>query len=115
MKDYTLIRHRYLRDDLSVRLGGLAANLRRITSASSHSANGDAVAGLLDESKHFIEWTAAEAEVDMAAELVELQIQLARWQRNWQRIWTNPQQRQQIAEEAGRWSNRVLELSGLLD
>jgi hypothetical protein len=40
----------------------------------------------LDESKHFIEWTAAEADIDKAAELVELQVQLARGQYNWHDI-----------------------------
>ena len=114
MRDYTAIQQRYMRDDLPVRLGGLAANLRRIKSASIHDANSDAVAGLLDESKHFIEWTAAEAEVETAAELVELQIQLALWQRNWNSIWADLALRREVAEKSGRWSDRVLELSGLL-
>ena len=34
MKDWTSIRDRYLRDNLPVRLGGLAANLSRIKSCS---------------------------------------------------------------------------------
>jgi len=59
-------------------------------------------------------WTAAEAELDTAAELVELQVQLARWQRNWARIWADPPQRQQVAEQSAAWSKRVLEMSGLL-
>ena len=78
--DRTSLRERYLHDNLPVRLGGLAANLRRIGSFSHHPANGDAVASQVDESKYFIEWTAAEAEVETAAQLVELQVQLARWQ-----------------------------------
>jgi hypothetical protein len=83
VKDYTAIQQRHMRDELPVRLGGLAANLLRIKSACNHDANFDLVAGMLDESKHFIEWTAAEADVDKAAELVELQIQLASWQYRW--------------------------------
>jgi hypothetical protein len=51
-------------DDFPVRLGGLAANLRRVKSATSHHENRVAVEGLLDETKHFIEWTAAEAGID---------------------------------------------------
>ena len=84
------IRERYMRDGLPVRLGGLAANLSRIKSFASREGNREAVESLIDESKYFIEWTAAEAEVDTAAELVELQVQLARWQRNWARIWPIP-------------------------
>ncbi len=90
MKDWTTIRERYMRDSIPVRLGGLAANLRRIKYFASHEANFAAVEGLLDESKFFIEWTAREAEVDTAAELVELQIQLACWQRDWAAVWNNP-------------------------
>jgi len=114
MRDYTKIRTRYLRDPLPIRLGGLAANLARIKSASTHRANGDAVVSMVDESKHFIEWTAAEAEVEVAAELVELQIQLARWQRTYATIWPDPVQRLEMAEQAKRWSDRILDLSGLL-
>ncbi len=114
MKDYASIQQRYMRDDLPVRLGGLAANLRRVKSAASHDENQVAVEGLLDESKHFIEWTAAEAEIDKAAELVELQVQLARWQYNWHDIWSDPVRRRDVAEQSGRWSDRVLELSGLM-
>ena len=77
MKDLNTIRRRYLRDDLTVRLGGLAANLSRIKSFASHDTNREAVESLIDESKYFIGWTAAEAEVSTAAELVELQVQQA--------------------------------------
>jgi hypothetical protein len=114
MRDYTKIRARYLRDPLPTRLGGLAANLARIKSASAHPANDAAVISMVDESKHFIEWTAAEAELEVAAELVELQVQLAGWQRKWATIWADPVQRMAVAEQAKRWSDRILDLSGLL-
>lgn len=114
MRDWTAIRERYLRDKLPTRLGGLAANLARIRSFSDHPDHRAAVESLLEESKFFIEWTAADAEVNMAAELVELQVQLARWQRNWASIWADAVQRMQVAEQAHRWSKRVLEMSGLL-
>lgn len=81
MKDWTLIRERYLRDTLPIRLGGLAANLSRIKSFAAYDAGRDAVESLIDESKFFIEWTAAEADSSVAAELVELQVQLACWHR----------------------------------
>ncbi len=110
MKDWKAIRERYLYDSLPVRLGGLAANLRRIKSFASHDANCEAVESLIDESKYFIEWTAAEVEVDTAAELVELHVQLARWQRNW----ADPTQCSQVAEQSAAWSQRVSEMSGLL-
>ena len=114
MRDWTAIRERYLRDGLPTRLGGLAANLGRIKSFASHSANREVVESLMDESKLFIEWTVAEAEANTAAELVELQVQLAGWHNSWPRIWDDPAQRNRMAEEAGVWSQRVLEMSGLL-
>ncbi len=114
MKDWNAIQKRYLRDDLPVRLGGIAANLGRVKSFAIHDANREAVASLIEESKFFIEWTAAEAEIGAAAELVELQVQLSLWQRAWDEIWPDPAQRQQVASISGQWSQRVLELSGLL-
>ena len=114
MKDWAAIRERYLRDGLPTRLGGLAANLGRIKSFASHSASREAVASLVDESRLFVEWTAAEADANAAAELVELQIRLAGWKLSWPRIWEDPSLRNRLAEEAGIWSQRVLEMSGLL-
>lgn len=115
MKNWSSIRERYLRDDLPIRLGGLAANLGRIKSFSMHDASREPVESLIDESKFFIEWTASEAETHTAAELVELQIQLALWQHNWATIWPDSAKRNQMAEASGAWSKRVLELSGLLN
>lgn len=115
MKDWTAIRERYLRDSLPVRLGGLAANLSRIKSFAAQDASRDAVESMLDESKHFIEWTAAETEIQTAAQLVELQVQMARWQLTWAKTWSDPRQRKQLAEQSAAWSKRVLEMSGLLD
>jgi len=114
MKDWTAIRERYLRDAVPTRLGGLAANLSRIKSFSAHDASQPVVEGLIEESKLFIEWTAAEAGIEAAAELVELQLQLARWHRNWPKIWPDPAQRKEVAEQSGEWSKRVLGLSGLI-
>jgi hypothetical protein len=115
MKDWASIRERYLRDDLSIRLGGLAANLGRIKSFSAHDTSREAVESLIDESKFFIEWSAPEAESHTAAELVELQVQMARWQHNWAKIWFDSAQRNLMAEQSSTWSKRVLELSGLLN
>lgn len=114
MKDWTAIRERYLRDNFPVRLGGLAANLSRIKSFAANDASREAVESLIAESKFFIEWIAAEAEINAAAELVELQIQLARWQYNWARIWDDQVQRKNVAEQSAAWSQRVLGMSGLL-
>jgi hypothetical protein len=114
MKDWAVIQERYMRDELPVRLGGLAANLSRIKSFSANEASRETVASLIDESKMFIEWTAPHAEINTAAAMVDIQVQLALWQIRWERIWANPDHRKQIAEQSGVWSKQILELSGLL-
>ena len=115
MKDWAIIRERYLQDDVAVRLGGLAANLRRVKSFSALDTNKEIVESLINESKFFIEWTAAETDIETAAELVAMQVQLARWQCQWAGIWADKSQRRSIAQQAGSWSERVLGLSGLLE
>jgi len=114
MRDWNALKERYLRDELPIRLGNLASNLARIKSRCQNSANGELVEGLLQESKIFIEWTALDAEVEIAAELVELQVQLACWQYSWARIWDDVEQRMRMAEAAKIWSEKVLNISGLL-
>lgn len=103
-----------MRDPLPVRLGGLAANLSRIKSFSSDENSRDAVASLIDESKMFIEWTAPQAQTEIAAKLVELQVQLAFWQQQWKIIWADSAKRAEVAEQSDTWSKQVLEMSGLL-
>lgn len=108
-------KNRYLRDSLPVRLGGLAANLARVKSFSTNADNAAAVFDLFEESKFFIEWTAADAEIKTAENLVELQLQIAVWQRNWKLIWPDEIRRNEMAGSSLAWSNRVILSSGLLD
>jgi len=114
MKDWTAIRERYMRDELPVRLGGLAANLGRIKSFSENESNRSVVESLIEESKYFIEWTAREAEIETAAQLVELQLELVRWQYEMSQLWSDPNRRKQIAEKSNAWSKQVLASSGLI-
>lgn len=114
MKDWTKKRERYLQDDLPKRLGNLAVNLARIKSLSDKAVNCALVESLVEESKFFIEWTAIDIEVDKAAELVELQIQLASWQLIWAEIWANSTERTNVSKQAHTWSEYVLDMSGLL-
>jgi hypothetical protein len=114
MRDLLPRRERHLRDGLPVRLGGLAANLRRVKSFAAHAGGAEAVASLIEESKYFIEWTASEAPVDTAAQLVRLQVELAGWQLTWAQRWSDSSQREQLGKSALAWSDRILHLSGLL-
>lgn len=114
MKDWNAKKERYLQDDLSKRLGNLAVNLARIESLSNNSVNGDLVKSLVEESKFFIEWVATDIDLDKAADLIEFQIQLAKWQLTWAEVWANPTERMNVAKQAHNWSESLLDISGLI-
>lgn len=105
---------RYMRDHFPIRLGNLASNLARIDSIAKHPALSESANSVVIESKFFIEWTAIDASLSQQTELLELQRMLARWGLAWNEIWNDSERRGSIAAEARQWSNRVLELSGLL-
>jgi len=114
MKNRDKRRFRYLQDQIPIRLGGIAANLSRISSLSDHLGHQKAVADMIEESKWFIEWTAAELEVQRAAELVRLQLLLAQWEIEVAQHWQDEQWRSRLMAQAAEWSRRVLDMSGLL-
>ncbi|HSK74676.1 MAG TPA: hypothetical protein VK892_23450 [Pyrinomonadaceae bacterium] len=107
-------RERFMKDSLQVRLGGLAANLARISSFAKNPANLEAVRGLIEESKFFIEWTAPETQIEKSSELVDLQINLALLHRNLHENWGNDESRLRIGDQAKTWSKQVLETAGLI-
>ncbi|MDZ7361547.1 MAG: hypothetical protein ONB46_12605 [candidate division KSB1 bacterium] len=114
MKNLEQRRSRYLQDALPTRLGGSAANLSRITSFSKHAGGQPLVADVFLESRWFIEWTALEFEVVKAAELVNLQVQLALWDLESRESREDENWRSALAGKAMQWSQRILEMSGLL-
>ena len=114
MKNLRAIQERYLRDPVAIQLGGLAANLARVKSFADHPEHQDVIETLLEESKFFIEWTVPETDLKYQAVLVQLQLELARWQLKWADIWTDPGKLTAVANLASDWSKRVLGMSGLL-
>jgi hypothetical protein len=114
MKDLSAVRARYVRDPLPVRVGGLAADLARIASFSKNPANIVPVADLMREAAHFIEWCAPESDPESQVTLLELQRHLARWRMQLSQRFPDRAWRDQVIAEAQRWSQRVLEMSGLL-
>jgi hypothetical protein len=114
MTDRSDLRERYLRDSLPVQLGGLAANLARVRSFSGNPTHGVVVAQLLEESAWFIEWAVPGAPLETQLTLVDCQRRLARWRLSWAETWADPKRRGEVAEQAGAWSQKVLNLSGLV-
>ncbi|KYC37735.1 hypothetical protein WA1_04240 [Scytonema hofmannii PCC 7110] len=101
-------------EDISHRLGHIASNLARVRSfCNSAFKKGLEVA--INETEWFIEWVAAEIEPEQAEELVNIQVQLARWQINLDGILSDELRRSQTAQIAETYSQRVLNMSGLLD
>ncbi|MCL6749748.1 hypothetical protein KBT16_01630 [Nostoc sp. CCCryo 231-06] len=100
-------------ENTSIRLGHIASNLARIRTFF-HSAYKEAVESVTDETMCFIEWTAAEIEPEYAEELVNIQVQLARWRLTFDSIWSDDSKRRQMSEQCNIWSGRVLDMSGLL-
>lgn len=108
------LRLRFMRDPLEKRIGNLAATLGRISSSARDSNTPSTVVDLLDEAKHLIEWTSAEAESETAAEFVQIQRLIILWQKSWEVAFTQKSQRILLATQAKEWSENVLQRSGLL-
>ena len=104
------IRERFLKDPLPIRLGGLAADLARISSFSDNPANRQAIASLLEEGKCFAEWAAPTAPLETQAVLAEIQVMLAVWQRRW----ANGLPIQNLRSEAERRADELLTIAGLI-
>ncbi|MBD2604036.1 hypothetical protein H6G81_05710 [Scytonema hofmannii FACHB-248] len=105
---------RFQNEDIPHRLGHIASNLARVRSFCN-SAFKKGVEVVIDETEWFIEWTAAEIEPEQAEELVNIQVQLARWQINLDNILLDELRRGEVAKQAETYSQKVLDMSGLLD
>jgi hypothetical protein len=96
------------------RLGHIASNLARVRSFCN-IAHKEAVVTVIDETQWFIEWTAFVIKPEQAEELVNIQVQLSLWKSTWDDIWSNATLRAEVAQQADIWSQRVLNMSGLLE
>jgi hypothetical protein len=102
-----------MRDSLQVRLAGLAADLARISSSARRPTGAAQVIEMIEESRYYIEWTAAEIPVEQAAELVDIQVMLAMWKDAWTEAQANQVQRTLLSLQAKKWSDQVFGYSGL--
>jgi len=109
------LRERFLRDTLPRRLGGLAATFGRISSSARSSTDPNTVPNLLSEAKYLIEWTAADAEPEVAAELVQIQMLITLWQKTWQLARQSLEQRILLSVQAKNWSDKTVDFSGLAE
>lgn len=113
-RDWNATKARYLQFDSSHQLGHLASNLARLRSLCNNPLHQEAALSVIEESQHFIEWTAPSMDLDVAAELLDLQHQLSNWKNHWSPLWSNACDRLHVAEQAQGWCDRLLDHSGLL-
>ncbi len=103
MQNLEEIKRRFLKDNLSVQLGGIASNLARVESFSRMPNNKKVLNDLIEESKFFIEWVTPKASLDVQQELINIQLQLALYPL-----------KKEIVNSAGKWAEKLINLSGLL-
>ena len=107
MRDLERMRDRYLRDESPVRMGNLASSLLRLSNWVRMGQKDEAIIDLMREVAWFMEWNG-----DLASsELADMQREICRWRR----IWPIEQARTILVFRAHQMSNRVLELSGLVE
>ena len=107
MRDLERMRERFLRDKTPVRLGNLAFSLLRLSKWVRMKQRDESVIDLMREITWFIEWSGDLASVELA----DMQREICRWRR----AWPIEPARSILEFRALQMSNRVLELSGLLE
>jgi len=73
------------------------------------------IRSLLKESCQFVEWTAVQMAPANLSHFADLQTDLRRWHALWSTLQDDPASHARLAIEAHAWSDKMLELSGLLD
>jgi hypothetical protein len=114
MSDQAVLRERYLRDSIPVRLGNLASSIKRLGYFTGLNQYDETVLMLIQECRSFSSWTFPDVDVETKAELEVLQHDLKNWEGNFQSSNGNNLWRAKIAAACETWSNRLLDLSGLL-
>ncbi|NMG17992.1 hypothetical protein [Brasilonema bromeliae] len=114
MTDFSLKKQSFVKNDIPNRLHKLAENLSQIKNLCAEESHQESILNLAKESRYFIEWTVpdmVQADIDQAAELVDLGRVLTRWLFDWEKIWSDSKEKTKIAQQAEDWLKRVLEIS----
>ena len=113
--DWRKLHARYMRDEWPVRLGNLASTLGRVTQRLSHPDALTSVPSSLREAMWFIEWSVRGTPPEVLLELAPMQAELGLWRRSWDTVAQSFTLRMLLSRRARQMSDRVLELSGLLE
>jgi hypothetical protein len=96
-------------------LGALAATLGRIASSAEKPARAKAIIPMLEECLQFVEWMALQQTEPANRELRDLIVMLKLWRDSWEQAQLSPGLRALLSFQAKKWSEQVLEYSGLLN
>ncbi len=115
MIDEVVLQARYLRDTTPRRLGNLASSVKRLGRFISLQEFDRTVYDLAQECRLFAGWAAPEAEYETAVALQDLKNDLTDWQESYAQRKSDESWRADINLACAQWSQRLLELSGLLN
>lgn len=105
------LRERMLRDPLPIRLGNFASALARLASWSAEPINEPVAQSVFEEAKCFAECAAPEATPEMQQALAETQETL----NTWELVRKKGEPIAPLRSEIEKRSEKLLELSGILD
>ncbi len=111
MANWSAIEASFLRQSHPQQLGELASSLARLKSWSQKKASREIVPVLLEENLLYVRLI---QELGDIAQLSQIQDLLIAWQQNWSSICDLPTEVANLASVAAAWSDRVLDMSGLL-
>jgi len=114
MKNINEIKTRYMKEPFKRRLGHLASDIARIYSFLDNPANFDTLKDVIEESKYFIEWAAPDAPSNVQALFSSIQSKLALCHLHILNNRKDPAELEDLKASAKDWSQRLLEMSGLL-
>ena len=104
----------HTRDPISIQLGNLASSVKRLGYLIHTQRPENTVRQLLVECRSCAGWTSPNADSAAQGALTSLQIDLANWERGFEDGKTEEPWRIEVNAACEQWSQKLLELSGLL-
>lgn len=111
----TIYADSFTKESPARQLGTLAATLGRIASSAEKTARAKAIIPMLDECLQFIEWTLSNQPDKAGKELTDISVMLKLWRDSWEYAQANERLRALLSVQSRKWSEQILEASGLLN
>lgn len=109
------LKARYLRDRVPVRLGNLASSLLHLRHALRGRTLNVYAVRMLNECRAFAALTFVDADARQQDALERLSSQLEQWHQDWECIVCDETVREAVAVQVEKWSDVILDVSGILD